>query len=151
MSKSRKFSRLLDCGGSFTLCDPVDCSPPGSPIHGISQARVLEWVAIPFSRGSSWLRNWNCILCSGRQTLYHRVTWEVPLGSWSDLGEVMLILFFGLFFRLRNQARSLQCSMARYWNQLIYFILMSKFYIKSKRQHHNWKSSRRNKYYNLKY
>ena len=36
-----------------TLCDPVDCSPPGCSIHGILQARILEWVAIPFSRGSS--------------------------------------------------------------------------------------------------
>ena len=36
-----------------TLCDPVDCSQPGSSIHGIFQARVLEWVAISFSRGSS--------------------------------------------------------------------------------------------------
>ena len=36
-----------------TLCDPVDCSPPGSPVHGILQARILEWVAISFSRGSS--------------------------------------------------------------------------------------------------
>ena len=33
------------------LCDPVDCSPPGSSVHGILQARILEWVAIPFSRG----------------------------------------------------------------------------------------------------
>ena len=37
----------------LTLCDPMDCSPPGSSIHGILQARVLEWVAISFSRGSS--------------------------------------------------------------------------------------------------
>ena len=36
-----------------TLCDPVDCSPPGSSVHGILQARILEWVAIVFSRGSS--------------------------------------------------------------------------------------------------
>ena len=42
----------------LTLCNPVDCSPPGSSIHGIFQARVLEWVAIAFSRGSSWLRDW---------------------------------------------------------------------------------------------
>ena len=34
-----------------TLCDPVDCSPPGSSTHGILQARILEWVAISFSRG----------------------------------------------------------------------------------------------------
>ena len=36
-----------------TLCDPVDCSPPGSSLHGILQARILEWAAMPSSRGSS--------------------------------------------------------------------------------------------------
>ena len=36
-----------------TLCDPLDCSPPGSSVHGILQARILEWVVISFSRGSS--------------------------------------------------------------------------------------------------
>ena len=40
-----------------TLCDPVDCSPPRSSVHGISQARALEWAAIPFSRGSSQPRD----------------------------------------------------------------------------------------------
>ena len=37
---------------------PMDCSLPGSSTHGILQARILEWVAIPFSKGSSWLRDW---------------------------------------------------------------------------------------------
>ena len=37
----------------LTLCDPMDCSPPGSSVHGILQARMLEWVAMPSSRGSS--------------------------------------------------------------------------------------------------
>ena len=41
----------------LTLCDPMDCSLPGSSVHGIFQARVLEWVAISFSRGSSWPRD----------------------------------------------------------------------------------------------
>ena len=36
-----------------TLCNPMDCSPRGSSVHGILQARILEWVAVPFSRGSS--------------------------------------------------------------------------------------------------
>ena len=40
-----------------TLCDPTDCSPPGSSVHGILQARMLEWVAILFSRGPSWPRD----------------------------------------------------------------------------------------------
>ena len=37
----------------LTLCDPMDCGPPGSSVHGTLQARVLDWVAVPFSRGSS--------------------------------------------------------------------------------------------------
>ena len=40
-----------------TLCHPMNCSPPGSSIHGILQARILKWVAISFSRGSSWPRD----------------------------------------------------------------------------------------------
>ena len=41
----------------LTLCDPMDCSSPGSSVRGILQARILEWVAISFSRGSSWPRD----------------------------------------------------------------------------------------------
>ena len=46
-----------------TLCDPTDCSLPGSSVHGIFQARVLEWVAISFSRGSSWPRDRTWVSC----------------------------------------------------------------------------------------
>ena len=42
----------------LTLCDPMDCSQPGSSVHGILQAIILEWVAILFSRISSWSRDW---------------------------------------------------------------------------------------------
>ena len=44
-----------------TLCDPMDCSLPSSSVHGILQARILEWVVIPFSRGSSWPRDWTWV------------------------------------------------------------------------------------------
>ena len=54
-----------------TLCDPMDCSIPGSSVHGIFQARVLEWVAISFSRGSSQPRDQTQVLPHCRQTLYH--------------------------------------------------------------------------------
>ena len=51
-----------------TLCDPMDCSPPGSSIHGILHARILEWVAISFSRGSSWPRDRTQVSCiAGRR------------------------------------------------------------------------------------
>ena len=46
-----------------TLCDPVDCRPPGSSVHGILQARILECVANPFSRGSSWPRDQAWVSC----------------------------------------------------------------------------------------
>ena len=53
-----------------TLCDPMDCRPPGSSVHGILQARILEWVVMPFSRGSSPLRDWTHVSCTGRWILY---------------------------------------------------------------------------------
>ena len=46
----------------LSLCDPTDCSPPGSSVHGILQARILEWVAMPSSRGSSPPRDWTALL-----------------------------------------------------------------------------------------
>ena len=48
---------------SCPICDPMDCSPPGSSVPGILQANILEWVAIPFSRGSSWPRDRNQVFC----------------------------------------------------------------------------------------
>ena len=58
----------------LTLCDPTDCSPPGS-VHGILQARILEWVAMPSSRGSSQSRNQtyvSYVSCIGSQVLYYQ-------------------------------------------------------------------------------
>ena len=60
------------------LCDPRDCSPPGSSVHGILQARILEWVDIPFSKRSFWPRDWTRISCGSsicRWILYHWFIW----------------------------------------------------------------------------
>ena len=71
----------------LTLCYPVDCSLPGSSVHGIFQARMLERVAISFSRGSSQPRDQACVFCgSSRWILYHCTTWEAP--------KMILILTF---------------------------------------------------------
>ena len=62
-----------------TLCNPMDRSPPGSSVHGILHARILEWIAIPFSRVSSRPKDQtcvSCISCIGRQILYHCATWK---------------------------------------------------------------------------
>ena len=47
----------------LTLCDTMDCNPPGSSVHGILQARILEWVTLSFSRGSSPPRDQTWISC----------------------------------------------------------------------------------------
>ena len=54
-----KLIKYLHTQLCLTLCDPVNCSPPGSSVRAILQTRILEWVAIPFSRGSSQPRDWN--------------------------------------------------------------------------------------------
>ena len=65
-----------------TVCDPGDCSPPGSSVHGISQARILEWLAISSSRGSSWSRDWTHVSCIGQQILYNWTFWE-SMHTWA--------------------------------------------------------------------
>ena len=81
---------------SPTLCGPMDCSPLGSPVHGILQARILEWVAISFSSGSSQTRDQTQVThIAGR--LSHQGS--LPLGkpsllfSWGQtMVEVMKII-----------------------------------------------------------
>ena len=71
-----------------TLCNPVDCSPPGSSVHGILQTRILEWVAMPSSRGFAWCRDRAHVTyfsCIGWQVLYH----------WHHLGSPDLCFIYG--------------------------------------------------------
>ena len=58
----------------LTLCNPMECRWPGSSVHGILQTRILEWVAMPSSRGSSPARDWthlSYVSCIYKQVLYH--------------------------------------------------------------------------------
>ena len=66
------------CKSCPTLCDPMDCSLPGSSVHELSQTRILESVAISSSRGYSKPRNWTRISYIGRRILYHWSTREAP-------------------------------------------------------------------------
>ena len=69
----------------LTLRDPMDCSLPGSSAHGIFQARILEWVAVSFSRGFSQSRDQIWISCIGRWIHYHCANWEAHWKEWPGL------------------------------------------------------------------
>ena len=76
-----------------TLCDPMDCSQPGSSVNGILQKRILEWVAIPFFRGSYWPQDWTQVSCS--LTLQEDSSLTEPpkkpkIGCWANqLGKIL--------------------------------------------------------------
>ena len=67
--RARMHAKLLQ--SCLTLCDPMECSLPGSSVHRILQARILEWVAIPFSRGSSQPRGQTWVSCIAGRFLTH--------------------------------------------------------------------------------
>ena len=88
----------------LTLCNPLDSSLPGSSVHGVFQARVLEWGVLFFSRGSSQTRDWTCTSCTGWWILYCWATWEAE--DWpSCLVKPQVLLccwlfaYFALFFQ----------------------------------------------------
>ena len=67
---------LFSCQAVSNYCNPMDCSPPGSSVHGILQARILEWIAISSSRGSSQPKDGTWVFCIGRWILYHWASGE---------------------------------------------------------------------------
>ena len=76
--RTRSVLRAQSCP---TLCDPLDYSPPGSSVHGILQASILEWIAMPSSRRSFPPREptrISCVSCAGRQILCHGVIGKAP-------------------------------------------------------------------------
>ena len=73
---------LLVAQPRLSLCDPTDCSPRGSSVRGISQARIVKWAAVSYSRGSSWPKDQtpiSCVSCIGRQILYDCAPWEAQV------------------------------------------------------------------------
>ena len=74
----------------LTLCDPTKCSLPGSCVHGILQARILEWIAIPFSRASSWPRDWTQVSCIVGRFFTIWATGKIHLERCSQMGKLGL-------------------------------------------------------------
>ena len=86
----------------LTLCDPMDCSPPGSSVHGILQARILECVATPFSRGSSQPRDQTASSVAPTP-LGHQGSLINDIDSW----KFKLNLIFLLYYFLRDMLPTL--------------------------------------------
>ena len=84
----------------LTLCGPMDCSPPGSFVYGIFQARILEWVAISSSKGSSWPRD----------LFLHFLHCQADSLPWSHLGSLPAVPECSLF-----SASSPSCCLLSFW------------------------------------
>ena len=90
-SSSSSWSYYLSTKSCQTLWDSMDWSPPGSLVHGISQARTLEWVAISYSRGSS-PRDQTWVSCIDRQILYHWLTRAACLAEEDLLNNITFFI-----------------------------------------------------------
>ena len=84
----------------LTLCNPMDCSPPGSSVHGILQARILEWAAISSSRGSFPSRDGTHVSCIGRQSL--------PLSYLGSSVSLCIFHFLFEYYPLSTKVHALQ-------------------------------------------
>ena len=91
-TERRKTSKQLLCvlvaQSCPTLCDPMDCSPPGSCVHEIFQARILEWVAISFSRGSSQSRDRTQVSCTAGRFF---TDWATREAQWLVNQDVIIL------------------------------------------------------------
>ena len=87
----------------------IDYSLPGSSVHGIFQARILEWVAISFSRGSSSPKDWTLVSCVSffcRKLLYHWAPWEGRYNAWFSLSRLSFCeRWLSLWYEMCSQYR----------------------------------------------
>ena len=105
-----KYESMLVAQPCPALGNLMDCSPPGSSVHGISQVRILEWVAIPFSRGSSWSRDWTLVSCIAGRFFTIWATREAPM-------YILLQLKKKKHIQLSEFSSGLGVSLGNSWGQ----------------------------------
>ena len=137
------YGEVLVAQSCLTLCNLSDCSLPGSSVHGILQARILKWVAIPFSRGSSWPRDLTQVSYIASRFLYclshqEMVVWALfgiaLLWDWNENWPFPVLLATAELskFCWHIECSSLTASSFRIWNNsagipspaLVFFIVM---------------------------
>ena len=97
----------------LTLCNPMDCRPPGCSIHGILQTRILEWVAILFSREFSWPRDWTWVSCIAGRFFTVWATWSHLPGFKSQifhLSSCLLSIHVSLSITQREKSSQGGCQ-----------------------------------------
>ena len=100
----------------LTLSDPMDSSPSGSSVRGILQARILEWVAIPFSRGSSWPRNWSQVSCSADRFFAIWATGRVKFFCCCSVAQLMSDFFGNPWTVVCQAPLSMGFPRQEYWS-----------------------------------
>ena len=101
-----------------TLLNPMDCSPPASSVHGICRARIPEWAAISFSRGSFWPRDWTHVSCIGRWNLYCWATREAQSQAQMFALQMSVVWF-------SDQIQILFCSLVSFFPFLFHWFIQS--------------------------
>ena len=108
-------TQLLVLSHVQLFCDPMDYSLPVFSVHVILQARIMEWVSISFSRGSSWPRDQTWVSCIGRWILYH---WAAQDAHQNDiLDNIWLLHSVPAIENHRIQEQGMQEDLTRNWNE----------------------------------
>ena len=118
-----------------TLCNPMDYSLAGSSVHRIFQARILEQVAISYSRRSSQPRDQTCISCIGRWILYHQCTWDTPCQSILtrvNVNDTKPYNHISSYLKRHIQQPFLLLNFLPQQEKLISFTCKEKYYLKSR-------------------
>ena len=103
---------VLVAQSCLTLCDSMGCSPPGSSVHGILQTRILKWMALPFSRGSSQPRDWIWVSRTAGRFLTIWTIWEALRLPWKLTQETYPVNLTLSGFLLGNNGPAHQLSSA---------------------------------------
>ena len=105
-----------------TLCDPLDYSPPGSSVHRILPARILEWIAFPFSRRSSWPTDWT-LVCS---YLYRILQGSLMIFKLYSIPIVIFLLFSCYFLIIPYFVSPFACDKLNDLSMLLIFLTKPK-------------------------
>ena len=89
---------VLGAQSCLTLCEPTDCSPPGFSVHEILQARILEWIAIPSSQGTSQPSDWTLVSCLAGRFFTVWATEKSPVVSWKTVWRLLKTLKIELLY-----------------------------------------------------